>query len=154
MHTHRSAIRGLSTGELLVVIAVLTVLAFLLMKLIIGESIADQRSVTISRLIAVSDALDKYAIDNGGRFPTTEQGLDALLARPTTGPHPRNWLGPYMPEGSALRDAWGRPFHYVQPGAGDPPRSYDLWSLGADGAEGGSGPDVDIVSWDRATLIP
>ena len=59
-----------------------------------------------------------------------------------------------LPEPAALQDAWGRQFHYVQPGVGDPPRPYDLWSLGADGVEGGSGADADILSWERGTMSP
>ncbi len=154
MRVNGSNIKGLTVWELLALIALVTALAFLLMSVIGGNGVADQRSLTISRLRAIRDALHKYAIDNGGEFPTSDQGLAALVREPTTDPIPRNWLGPYLPDAAALADAWGRQFHYVQPGAGEPPRPYDLWSLGADGAEGGSGPDADILSWKRGTLIP
>ena len=154
MRFNRVLSNGLAAWELLAVIALVTALAFLLMRLLVGGSIADQRSLTISRLLAISEALDKYAIDNGGQFPTTDQGLAALLQPPTTEPQPRHWQGPYLPDAAALEDAWGRQFHYVQPGGGEPPRLYDLWSLGADGAEEGSGVDTDILSWDRSTTLP
>jgi len=154
MRFNQRSIKGLTAWELLAIIALLVALAFLVMRLVVGGGVIDQRSLTISRLLAVSDALDKYAIDNGGQFPTTDQGLEALLEQPATEPQPRNWQGPYLSEAAALEDAWGRRFHYVQPGAADPPRPYDLWSLGADGAEGGTGADADILSWDRGTLLP
>ena len=154
MHFHRGRQTGLTIWELLAVTALVTAVAFLVMKLTAGDSVGDQRSLTISRLETVRDALHKYAIDSGGRFPTTDQGLEALMHRPATGPQPRNWQGPYLDGPSTLNDAWGRPFHYVEPGAGDPPRPYDLWSLGADGAEGGSEADADILSWHRSTLLP
>ena len=134
MRFHWMTNKGLTVWELLAITALVTALAFLLMRLVVGDSIADQRSLSISRLRVIREALHKYAIDNGGQFPTTEQGLKALLQQPTTHPQPRNWQGPYLDEVIALQDAWGRRFHYVQPGAGDPPRPYDLWSLGADGA--------------------
>ena len=146
---------GFTAWETVVIIALLIALTFLVMKLLVSGSIADQRRLTISRLEAAADGLTKYAIDNGGLFPTTEQGLGALLALPTSDPVPHNWCGPYLPEPESIEDAWCRRFHYVRPGGpANPPRSYDLWSLGADGAEGGAGPDADILSWDRATLLP
>lgn len=154
MRIKRRDIKGLSAWELLAIIALVTALAFLLMRLIGGDSVADRRSLTISRLQAIREALHKYAIATGGQFPSGEQGLAALVRQPTTKPIPRDWQGPYLPEAAVLEDAWGRQFHYVQPGAGQPSRLYDLWSLGADGAEGGSGADADILSWKRGTLIP
>lgn len=154
MLLQRPTSKGLTAWELLAILALITALAFLVMKLVGGGSVADQRSLTISRLGTVSEALHKYAIDSGGQFPTTDQGLETLIQPPATWPQPRNWQGPYIDDRAVLDDAWSRPFHYVQPGAGDPPRPYDLWSLGADGAEGGSGADADILSWNRSTLSP
>ncbi len=146
--------RGFTAWETLVIVALLIALAFLVMKLLVSGSVADQRRLTITRLEAVADGLTKYAIDNGGLFPTTEQGLDALLALPALDPVPHNWRGPYLPAPVITEDTWGRGFHYVRPGGpANPPRPYDLWSLGADGAEGGEALDADILSWDRTTLL-
>jgi general secretion pathway protein G len=115
---------------------------------------SDAHGLTVRRLLALSDALEKYAVDNGGAFPTTRQGLPALLVQPTRPPLPRNWRGPYLKDATALTDAWGYAFHYVAPGGGDPRRAYDLWSLGADNREGGTGEAADVNSWDRTTFLP
>ncbi len=147
--------RGFTAWETVVIIALLIALAFLVMKLLVSGSVADQRKLTISRLEMIGEALTKYGIDNGGQFPTTDQGLVALLEPPDIDPKPHNWCGPYLSDTGTMADAWGRRFHYVRPGgSANPPRPYDLWSLGADGAEGGQGPDADILSWDRTTLLP
>ena len=92
----------------------------------------DQRRITIDRIEMNIAALTNYAIDNGGSFPTGDQGLKALVEKPTTGPLPHNWRGPYVSDKRALRDAWDMPFHYVSPGDKRP--EYDLWSNGADRA--------------------
>ena len=145
---------GFTAWETVVIVALLIALAFLLMRMWLGGSAGDQRRLTLDRLATSEDALAKYAIDNAGVFPTTEQGLAALLQKPSKPPQPRDWRGPYLARAEMLRDAWGRKFLYVQPGPGSPPRPYDLWSLGADGAEGGQGPKADILSWDRTTQLP
>jgi len=145
---------GFTAWETVIIVGLLIALVFLLMRLTVTGTATDQRRLTINRLETVADALDKYAIDNNGFFPTTKQGLAALLECPTDSPVPRNWRGPYLENRDMIKDAWGREFLYVTPGPGDPPRSYDLWSLGADGAEGGEGPDADLLYWDRTTLLP
>ncbi len=147
--------RGFTAWETVVIVVLLIALAFLLVRLGISGSLADQRRLSIHRLEVVADALTKYAIDNGGRFPTTEQGLAALVTAPAAEPLPRNWQGPYLADAEVIKDAWGREFHYVRPGGpAEPPRPYDLWSLGRDGVEGGEGADADILFWDRTTLLP
>ncbi len=145
---------GFTAWETVVIVSLLIALIFLLMRLTVTGTPTDQRRLTINHLEATADALAKYAIDNGGQFPTTEQGLKALLDSPAESPLPHNWRGPYLENREAIEDAWGREFLYVTPGPGDPPRPYDLWSLGADGAEGGEGPDADLLYWDRTTLLP
>jgi len=145
---------GFTAWETVVIVGLLIGLVFLLMRLTLTGTPTDQRQLTINRLETVADALAKYAIDNGGQFPTTQQGLAALLESPTAPPLPHNWRGPYLDKSEVINDAWRREFLYVTPGPGDPPRSYDLWSLGADGAEGGKGPDADLLYWDRTTLLP
>jgi general secretion pathway protein G len=90
-------------------------------------------------------ALDAYRLDNG-RYPTTDQGIDALRSAPTVEPAPRNWRGPYLRR-EIPADPWGNPYQYVSPGEFNP-HSYDRLSRGADGPPGGEGENADINSWD------
>lgn len=129
-------------------------LAFLVVARLSVRDRTDARAMTIERMGLIRDALDRYAVDNGGMLPTTDQGLRALLTRPTQPPLPRNWCGPYLDDHNIIFDGWGRKLNYVMPGGGPEPRPYDLWSLGADNAEGGSGAAADIKSWEPETLNP
>jgi general secretion pathway protein G len=118
----------------------------------VGDPHEEARETTIERVATVSEALDLYAIDHGGAFPTTEQGLEVLVVKPTDEAAAARWRGPYIEDPELLIDAWGAPLHYVSPVSGDAP--YHLWSSGADRAEGGEGADADIESWDRSTMVP
>jgi len=94
----------------------------------------------------LESALELYRMDNA-RYPTTDQGLEALIRKPTGTPEPRN----YPPEGylrrsSQLTDPWGSPYQYESPGQHNP-HSFDLWSYGADGEPGGTGADRDVGNW-------
>ncbi len=118
-----------------------------------------KRHETIQRMQEIEDGLARYMVDSGGILPSGTQGLRALLARPTDGPRPANWDGPYISGAEMLRDAWGNEFQYVVPGRlrdgyDGLYHPYSLWSYGADGAEGGDKLDADICSWDRTTMIP
>ncbi|MBL8992786.1 MAG: type II secretion system major pseudopilin GspG, partial [Spirochaetia bacterium] len=93
----------------------------------------------------IAAALDDYESDNG-KYPTTSQGLVALSVKPAQEPLPQNWQGPYLKK-KTVKDPWGRDYIYRSPGA-HRPQSYDLYSLGADGKEGGEGSDRDIVNWE------
>lgn len=108
--------------------------------------------LTVERMGQIEEALDRYAIDNGGIIPTTIQGLRGLLQAPKAPPAPRNWRGPYLSSHKIIFDGWGRKLHYVAPGGGNPQRPYDLWSLGRDNVEGGSGADADVRFWEPETL--
>jgi general secretion pathway protein G len=90
-------------------------------------------------------ALKLYRLDNG-HYPTTEQGLQALVQQPSVGVDTKNWRqGGYLEKSKVPKDPWGKDFVYISPGThGD----YDLSSLGADGEPGGEGKDRDINSWD------
>ncbi len=144
--------RGMSSSGTLVLAAIFAGVAISLFLRYNTGSGQDQRRITIDRIEMNIAALTNYAIDNGGSFPTGDQGLKALVEKPTTGPLPHNWRGPYVSDKRALRDAWDMPFHYVSPGDKRP--EYDLWSNGADRAEGGEGPDADVQSWNRVSLAP
>lgn len=86
-------------------------------------------------------ALDNYRLDNG-RYPSTEQGLEALIEAPTISPLPRNWNGPYLEEGNVPLDPWGSEYMYKNPGEHNS-HKYDLWSKGSD-LEADSD---DITNW-------
>jgi general secretion pathway protein G len=92
----------------------------------------------------LSPALDMYAADNG-QYPTTEQGLQALIKMPSTPPEPKNWNGPYT-SSSDFKDPWGNPYIYVCPSTHEG-FDYDLYSHGSDGKEGGTDSAADITNW-------
>ncbi len=109
-------------------------------------------AVTVERMRLIQDALNRYAIDHCGALPSSAQGLRALVTPSKPSRATGSWRGPYLQSGQVIVDGWRRRFHYVAPGGGDPQRPYDLWSLGHDDAEGGTGADADIRCWDPETL--
>ncbi len=138
-----SAIRGFTLIEVMVVIVILGVLAALIVPKVMSRP--DEARVTAARqdIGSIVQALKLYKLDNM-RYPSTEQGLQALVKKPTGEPVPTNWKGNGYLE-KLPKDPWGSPYQYLQPGThGD----IDVISLGADGAPGGEGSDADIGSWD------
>lgn len=129
---------GLTLIEILVVLAIIAVMAYLIVPNVIGRP--DQARVTVAQtdLRTMSAALKMYRLDNGD-YPTGEQGLRALVERPTAGTAPMNWApNGYLAE--LPQDPWGRPYAYTANGGG-----FEIISLGKDGAAGGEGVDADIV---------
>lgn len=135
---------GFTLIEILVVIAVIAMLAALVAPNVFQHVGTAKDATARSQIELLGAALDAYRLDNG-RYPTTEQGLDALQLQPTFQPLPSNWRGPYLRKAVPV-DPWGTPFIYLSPGEMNP-RGYDLLSLGADGEPGGEGEDADLVSW-------
>jgi general secretion pathway protein G len=136
--------RGFTLIEILVVIIVLGLLAALVRPRILGR-VSEAKSATARTQIELLGlALDNYRLDNGS-YPTTEQGLEALMTKPERDPVPLNWRGPYLKRDVPL-DPWGRPYLYKCPGD-HTPTGYDLSTLGRDGEPGGEGEDADITSW-------
>jgi len=134
--------RGFTLIEIMVVVAILGILAALIVPKVIGRS--DEARVVAARqdIGTLMQALKLYRLDNQ-RYPSTEQGLAALLAKPTTAPLPANWkTGGYLDR--LPRDPWGNPYQYLQPGLH---AEVDLFSFGADGQPGGTDLDADIGSW-------
>ena len=135
---------GFTLIEVLVVIAVIAMLAALVAPNVFQHVGTAKDATARSQIELLGAALDAYRLDNG-RYPTTEQGLEALQVQPTIQPVPSNWRGPYLRR-AVPDDPWGMPYHFLSPGDVNP-RGYDLFSLGADGEPGGEGEDADIVSW-------
>lgn len=131
---------GFTLIELLVILVIIGVLAALIVPNVIDR--ADESRVTAARsdVNNLMQALKLYRLDNQ-RYPTQEQGLQALAQRPTAGPAPSNWR-PYVEK--LPTDPWGRPYQYLSPGVHG---AVDVFSLGADGQPGGEGGDADIGSW-------
>lgn len=132
--------RGFTLIELMVVLAIIGVLAALIVPNVLGR--ADDARITAARTDVgnVMQALKRYKLDNQ-RFPTTEQGLNALILKPTSEPVPGNWK-PYLDK--LPSDPWGRPYQYLNPGIKG---EVDVLSFGADGQAGGEGNNADIGSW-------
>ena len=136
---------GFTLIELMVVIVILSILAvYVAPKLVGREEQAKQVKARVD-IQGLETALKLYKLDNG-RYPTTEQGLEALVEPPDTGKAAENWReGGYIEKGKIASDPWGNDYIYLSPGShGD----YDIISYGADGEPGGEGDNKDIKSWE------
>ncbi|RMD61468.1 MAG: type II secretion system protein GspG [Alphaproteobacteria bacterium] len=136
----RARQRGFTLVELLVVLVILgLIVAFAAPRVIqyVGGAKSDAAKIQIERL---SSVLDLYRLEVG-RYPSEDEGLQALVERPADA---EAWNGPYIKKSNALTDPWGRPYIYRYPGEHG---EFDLYSLGADGAEGGDGENADITNW-------
>ena len=138
----RARIRAFTLIEVMVVVAILAVLAALIVPRVMSRP--DEARVVAARqdIASLLQALKLYRLDNL-RYPTTEQGLAALVTRPTLAPAPQNWKpGGYLER--LPKDPWGHPYQYLNPGLHG---EIDVFSFGADNAAGGEGFDADIGSW-------
>jgi general secretion pathway protein G len=135
---------GFTLIEILVVTVILGLLAALVVPKILGRTDDARRTAAKVQMRNIEQALQMFKLDNGV-YPSTEQGLEALVRKPTVGDLPTRWReGGYLAKVPA--DSWARPFVYVSSGA-DGKREYDLVSFGADGVPGGEGNNADIESW-------
>lgn len=136
--------RGFTLLEVMVVMVILGILAALIVPKIVSRP--DQARIIAAKqdIATLMQALKLYRLDNG-RYPTTEQGLQALVVKPTSDPIPANWkAGGYLER--LPNDPWGHPYQYLNPGVHG---EIDVFSLGADGQPGGEGNDADIGSWNQ-----
>ena len=135
--------RGFTLIEIMAVVVIMGMLMATLAVGIAGQ--LEKASITNARgqIARIEQALDFYKLDNK-RYPNSDQGLDALVNKRTAAPVPRNWTPPgYVKSGEVLVDPWDQPFQYRQPGEHNP-YTFDIWSYGPDGVEGG---DDDITNW-------
>ena len=147
MKRRRLEQRGFTLLEIIVVVFILSILAALVAPRIIGRT--DDARITEAKVQIKNfeTALKLFKIDNGF-YPDTQQGLKALIEKPTTGQIPIHYReGGYLEQNKIPLDSWGNPYIYISPGLhGD----FDLMSYGSDGKEGGEGKDADIKSWDMS----
>ncbi len=137
--------RGFTLIELMVVIVILSILAVWVAPKIMGRPEQAKQVKARVDIEGFETALKLYKLDNG-MYPTTEQGLEALVSAPDTGKIPKNWReGGYIEKGKIANDPWGNPYAYLCPGVHG---EYDIISYGADGEPGGEGYDKDINNWE------
>lgn len=131
---------GFTLIEIMVVIVILAILAGLVVPKVVGQSDKARVKTTETALSTTSNAIDMFKVDNG-RYPTTQEGLEALVKPPQGA---KNWPEGGYVKGGFPKDGWDNDLQYVSPGTEG--RAYDLFSLGADGKEGGEGQNADIFA--------
>ena len=132
---------GFSLIEIMVVVVILGILASIVVPKILSRP--DEARIVKAKqdVLAIQNSLDLYKLDNGV-YPTTDQGLEALVSKPTTNPEPRDWKQ-YLR--SLPKDPWGRDYLYLNPGQH---ADVDVFTYGADGQPGGEGINAEIGNWD------
>ncbi|RRV71805.1 type II secretion system protein GspG [Stutzerimonas stutzeri] len=143
MKLQRRTQGGFTLIEIMVVVVILGILAALVVPQVMSRP--DQAKVTVAKgdIKAIAAALDMYKLDNFA-YPSTQQGLDALVKKPSGSPQPKNWnRDGYLKR--LPKDPWGNDYQYLSPGTQG---QFDLYSFGADGKPGGSDLNADIGNWD------
>jgi len=145
MEPHASGNQGFTLIEIMVVMVILGILAGLIVPRIMGRPEEARRTKARIQMESIETALKLYKLDNGV-YPSTEQGLQALVEPPSVGQLPRRWReGGYLEKGKVPKDPWGNDYVNLSPGLqGD----FDLIAYGADGEPGGEGKDKDLNSWE------
>ncbi|OAI11693.1 type II secretion system protein GspG [Methylomonas lenta] len=134
--------QGFTLIEVMIVVVILGILASIVVPKIMGRPDEARATRTLQDIRAISAALDLYRLDNFS-YPSTDQGLEALVEKPANLPSGTHWKqGGYLDD--LPQDAWGKPYLYLQPGMHG---EFDLYSLGADGVEGGTEANADITNW-------
>ncbi|CZF81924.1 MULTISPECIES: type II secretion system major pseudopilin GspG [Grimontia] len=139
--------QGFTLLEIMVVIVILGVLASLVVPNLLGNKDKADQQKAVTDISALEGALDMYRLDNSV-YPTTDQGLDALVKKPSSSPEPRNYReGGYIKR--LPQDPWGNEYQYLNPGEHG---TVDIFTLGADGQEGGDGVNQDIGNWNMLDI--
>lgn len=131
--------KGFTLIELLVVMVIIGLLAALVGPRLFPQLGKGKQSAAKAQIELIGQALDQFRLDTG-RYPTTQEGLNALV----TNPGIEKWDGPYLKKGLP-NDPWSRPYQYLSPGSHG---EYDLFSYGRDGAPGGEKEDKDVANWE------
>jgi general secretion pathway protein G len=134
--------QGFTLVEIMVVVVIIAILAAMVVPKVMSRP--DEARIVAAKqdIAALMQAMKLYRLDNK-RYPTTEQGLQSLVARPTMAPVPDNWKGGGYVE-KLPNDPWGQPYQYLNPGLHG---EIDVFSFGADGVPGGEGFDADVGNW-------
>jgi len=132
--------KGFTLIELMMVVIIIGILAAMVVPRFVGSASKARIKVAMADITSISTGLDMYEMEIGA-FPTTEQGLKALMEKPS--PAPQNWSGPYLKKEPL--DPWQRPYRYACPPANNQ-QDYDLWSSGLDGRDG---TEDDITNWKK-----
>ena len=136
-----NSIPGFTLIELLIVMVIIGLLAAFVVPKLIGRVGESKQTAAKAQIELISTAIDVYKLDTG-KYPSQDTGLQSLNTKPGD---VQSWKGPYMKKEKIPKDPWSADYIYIYPGThGD----YDLISYGADGSEGGSGDDKDLVSWE------
>jgi len=141
LETSKKLNLGFSFIEVMVVIIILGLLSSIVGVYLFDSAEKAKVDATKTQIRGLETALDLYRLHNS-RYPTSEQGLKALLKKPEVGLIPKNWNGPYLRGNNLPEDSWGIPFRYVSVKG----KNYEIISLGADGIDGGTDLDEDINS--------
>ena len=135
--------RGFTLVEIMVVVVIIGILGALVVPKLLGRTGEARVTAAKTDIATMSQALKLYKLDNQ-RYPSTEQGLQALVTKPTSGPAANGWKdGGYMEK--LPKDPWGNSYQYLSPGIHG---EVDIFSRGADGQPGGTGEDADVGSWE------
>lgn len=144
MHNQRGS-EGFTLLEILIVVTIIGVLMAVVAPRFLGRAEEAKAKLASVQIDKIAGTIDLYRIDNG-TYPTTDQGLDALISPPTSGPQPRRYQAGGYAKDKDLLDPWGGPLTYQAPGQVNT-SSFDLCSLGPDGQPGGDGSNADICNY-------
>ncbi len=135
MNKKRVRAEGFTLIELLLVVVIIGILAAIVVPKLTGRSEDARKAAAVADMNNMRTALSMYEVDNG-KYPTSDQGLQALLQKPGGAPEPKNWKGPYLQNMTEVpKDPWGNPYLFLSPGNKNP-TGFDLFSAGSDGAPG------------------